>query len=556
MDKFTIDSMLNEVDTPFQPPTPQEMDKQGQDVVRNSAKRANEPTPSKGVPSEEESKPKPAQDEETPPEKEYLGAKGSEAYFYINRVMTEDGQVEGIDILDAEDNFVTSAKELNIPVDDMKEIITQVAKKTEMTTLSFDVLQKYFLDTEDDEEGYPDESMDNDAEAVSKKQAKELGFNAKGGNPDQGVGPDKHTNQIRGGDYISTRESKEQKKVVEKDSLTISEMLTDENEDDETEATRSKKEREKQKVDGYKNAVKDQSGRGDAGAWTNPLNQTDVTKKTRESISLEDLVNEEAITESPVITKKRDTKYDITPTGLGKDAIKAGYMAALGPLGYALASTAAPDAYLAKLRKREEALRQKLLSNPYDMTTVTELKRVRKAIKATMNPKKSPVITDPELELPESKEVSDSEKRGAEIEKELDAIWDKIADFDGEEDSKDALNKLYNEANNLYLELKGLGIPQVNVEEANMGGSSCWKCRNTMPSKWDRIICPSCYRHEMKKDRKLEVPKFQGEDESIDDSNEAKKKWIPKWKGGKAGIEKSLPKGDRDEEDDTNKEKK
>jgi len=114
-------------------------------------------TPPTGEKPTDEVKPETEPTEELPDEKEYLGAKGADQYFYLKRDMDASGTVNNLILIDASENTLADAAELGVDISNIPEFILAAMKKVEATSVSVDIVEKYFL--KEEEEVKPEEEV-------------------------------------------------------------------------------------------------------------------------------------------------------------------------------------------------------------------------------------------------------------------------------------------------------------------------------------------------------------------------------------------------------------
>lgn len=112
-----------------------------------------EQKPQEAAPKPPESTQKDEQPEDIPPEgeKEYLGNNGHDTYFYLVKTPAAQDGVDDLQILDAGGKVLFSAKEENIEVGDVKTFIMQGLQKVDISNLSYDIVTKYLIPSEEEE---------------------------------------------------------------------------------------------------------------------------------------------------------------------------------------------------------------------------------------------------------------------------------------------------------------------------------------------------------------------------------------------------------------------
>ena len=148
---------LNEQDEPAEEPIAEEVP---------GSEPSNEPEKEKNEPEKEKTE-EPAKTKDVPAsgeEKEFLGAKGQDQFFYTKQIYSKTGEVEDILLVDASEKQITSAKELNIDPKDMINFILEAVKKGELTLVSVDILTKYLTKPKEEEEKEENEEVKQDLE--------------------------------------------------------------------------------------------------------------------------------------------------------------------------------------------------------------------------------------------------------------------------------------------------------------------------------------------------------------------------------------------------------
>jgi len=151
------ESKLNEQDEPAEEPIAEEVP---------GSEPSNEPEKEKNEPEKEKTE-EPAKTKDVPAsgeEKEFLGAKGQDQFFYTKQIYSKTGEVEDILLVDASEKQITSAKELNIDPKDMINFILEAVKKGELTLVSVDILTKYLTKPKEEEEKEENEEVKQDLE--------------------------------------------------------------------------------------------------------------------------------------------------------------------------------------------------------------------------------------------------------------------------------------------------------------------------------------------------------------------------------------------------------
>ena len=119
--------------------------------------------PSEGEEEEaDQSKVKPIPD--SGEEKEYLGAKGQDQYYYIKTIYGEGSQVEDLLLLDASEKQLLSAKEAKLDPADITNFILTAIKEEELTLISVDIVEKYILKPAEEEEEEEEEGLTKEVE--------------------------------------------------------------------------------------------------------------------------------------------------------------------------------------------------------------------------------------------------------------------------------------------------------------------------------------------------------------------------------------------------------
>jgi hypothetical protein len=143
------------------------------DPVVDPEPELNKEEPVKEVPEE-----KPA--EELPPEgeKEYLGNKGSDEYYYFVIVPSEDG-TKDLQIQDASDEIVYSAKENQIETSNTKDFLWKGIQELQLSNIAIEIIDKYLIPEEKPEDIEKEEGMaetgEEQTQSVETEEPKESG---------------------------------------------------------------------------------------------------------------------------------------------------------------------------------------------------------------------------------------------------------------------------------------------------------------------------------------------------------------------------------------------
>jgi len=104
-------------------------------------------------------------------EKEYLGTKGSDEFFYLFRKINDAGEIEDLQVIDAGDEELLSAVAQGIPLDDVKAFVLKAIDELEMSMIAFEIVMNYIFPDEEDEDYVDDEKKlaDKNAEDLEAK---------------------------------------------------------------------------------------------------------------------------------------------------------------------------------------------------------------------------------------------------------------------------------------------------------------------------------------------------------------------------------------------------
>jgi hypothetical protein len=78
-------------------------------------------------------------------EKEYLGSRNQDEYFYLKTKYTVEGAIDNLLLVDASDLVLLDAKKDNIDISNPINFILEVITKENMTLVSVDIIQKYII---------------------------------------------------------------------------------------------------------------------------------------------------------------------------------------------------------------------------------------------------------------------------------------------------------------------------------------------------------------------------------------------------------------------------
>jgi rubrerythrin len=117
------------------------------------------------------------EDEDISPEgnKEYLGNNGSDMFFYLVKTPNETDGTKDIQVTDSSGKTLFSAVENNVPIDNVKNFLTQALQKVDIANLSFDVVMKYLVPAEEksEEEIEDDKTGGEEAKLDSPENSKD-----------------------------------------------------------------------------------------------------------------------------------------------------------------------------------------------------------------------------------------------------------------------------------------------------------------------------------------------------------------------------------------------
>jgi murein DD-endopeptidase MepM/ murein hydrolase activator NlpD len=91
-------------------------------------------------------------------EKEYLGSKGTDSFYYLFRKTGDAGQLEDLQVLDAADEVLMSAKELSMPIEDVRGFVLEAINKLEMSMVAYEIVMEYIFPEEEDKFAAEEES--------------------------------------------------------------------------------------------------------------------------------------------------------------------------------------------------------------------------------------------------------------------------------------------------------------------------------------------------------------------------------------------------------------
>ena len=104
-------------------------------------------------------------------EKEYLGSKGQDEFFYLFRKMTDAGELEDIVVVDANDEELMSAKATGYNLEDVKGFVLKAIQDLEMSMVAYEIVEEYLFPEPDKDKFAQDEHGDELGE-LDKQQGK------------------------------------------------------------------------------------------------------------------------------------------------------------------------------------------------------------------------------------------------------------------------------------------------------------------------------------------------------------------------------------------------
>lgn len=163
-------------------PDEEEADKEEEEILDDSPE--GEEPPLEGGPEdmpgeppaggeEEPAEPAPEIDKPSAPEKEYFGdrrqGQNMEEVFFVQK-LGDDGNIEDLTIVDAEDKEIVSAKDRGMDVTDIEGFLRDAIKGLDLEKLSPDILDRYNYLSVMPEEEEVEEIMPGEEEAIGQKE--------------------------------------------------------------------------------------------------------------------------------------------------------------------------------------------------------------------------------------------------------------------------------------------------------------------------------------------------------------------------------------------------